>query len=177
MRILAVFESMFGATEQIARAVGKGLTAEVVNVDDAPADLTGVDLLVAGGPTHAHGMSRATTRKSAADQGDQPNRAKSGVREWLGSLGPVPQGLPVAAFDTRLDKSRLLTGAASLGIAKLLRRRGCRMAAPAESFFVGTDPADVGLAPVSGSAPRPGVRRAVRKRAGPAPEAGRLDAW
>lgn len=147
MRTLVVFESMFGATEQIARAIAKGLDAEVVNVDDAPADLTGVDLLVVGGPTHVHGMSRASTRKSAADQGDQPTRSKTGVREWLGSLGPVPQGLPVAAFDTRIDKSRWLTGAASLGIAKLLSRRGCRLAAPAESFFVGTDPAGTGPAP------------------------------
>jgi hypothetical protein len=92
-------------------------------------------------------MSRASTRKSAADQGDQPTRSKTGVREWLGSLGPVPEGLPVAAFDTRIDKPRLLTGAASFGIAKLLRRRGCRIAAPAESFFVGTGSADAGPAP------------------------------
>ncbi|WP_410645098.1 flavodoxin family protein [Amycolatopsis sp. lyj-346] len=147
MRTLVVFESMFGATEQIARAVGTGLVAEVVNVDDAPADLTGVDLLVVGGPTHVHGMSRASTRKSAAQQGEHPTRSETGVREWLDSLGPVPPGLPVAAFDTRIDKSRLLTGAASLGIAKRLRRLGCRLAAPAESFFVGTDPADTGPAP------------------------------
>ena len=147
MRILVVFESMFGATEQIARAVGKGLSAEVVDVDDAPADLTGVDLLVVGGPTHVHGMSRAATRQSAAQQVDHPTRSQTGVREWLDSLGTVPAGLPVAAFDTRLDKARVLTGAASLGIAKRLRRLGCRAAAPAESFFVGTTPVDAGPNP------------------------------
>jgi hypothetical protein len=146
MRILVVFESMFGATEQIARAVGRGLAAEVVNVDDAPTDLSGVDLLVVGGPTHVHGMSRAETRKSAAEQGEQPTRSGTGVREWLDSLGPVPRGLPVAAFDTRIDKPRLLTGAASVGIVKRLRRLGCRASAAAESFFVGTDAAGTGLA-------------------------------
>jgi hypothetical protein len=155
MRILVVFESMFGATEQIARAVGKGLSAEVVNVDDAPTDLAGVDLLVVGGPTHVHGMSRATTRKSAAEQVDRPTRSETGVREWLDSLGPVPRGLPVAAFDTRIDKPRVLTGAASLGIAKRLRRLGCRTAAPAESFFVGTDAA--GTDPASGELDRAGA--------------------
>jgi hypothetical protein len=151
MRILVVFESMFGATEEVAEAIGKGLAVaapvEVVNVDDAPTDLTGVDLLVVGGPTHVHGMSRPATRKSAAEQVDRPTRSETGVREWLDSLGPVPQGLPVAAFDTRIDKSRLLTGAASLGIAKRLRRLGCPTAAPAESFFVGTTPADAGPNP------------------------------
>jgi len=147
MRILVVFESMFGATEQIARAVAQGMAAEVVNVDNAPDDVTGVDLLVVGGPTHVHGMSRAATRKSAVQQVDHPTRSATGVREWLDSLGPIPRGLPVAAFDTRLDKSRLLTGAASLGIAKRLRRLGCREAAPAESFFVGTTPVDAGPNP------------------------------
>jgi hypothetical protein len=92
-------------------------------------------------------MSRASTRKSAAEQVDRPARSETGVREWLDSLGTVPQGLPVAAFDTRLEKSRLLTGAASLGIAKRLRRLGCPAAAPAESFFVGTTPVDAGPHP------------------------------
>ncbi|MEU7788941.1 flavodoxin domain-containing protein [Amycolatopsis sp. NPDC049159] len=150
MRILVVFESMFGATEEVAEAIGKGLAGsapvEVVNVDKAPRDLTGVDLLVVGGPTHVHGMSRAATRKSAEDQAHDPTRSHTGVREWLDSVGTVPAGLPAATFDTRIDKARVLTGAASLGEAKRLRRRGCRLVVPAESFFVGTAPED-GLKP------------------------------
>ncbi|WP_439381082.1 flavodoxin family protein [Amycolatopsis lexingtonensis] len=151
MRILVVFESMFGATEEIAEAIGKGLAAtapvEVVNVDKAPRELTGVDLLVVGGPTHVHAMSRAATRKSAAEQSEQPTHSQTGVREWLDSLESVPAGLPAATFDTRLDKPRVLTGAASLGEAKRLRRRGCRLVRPAESFFVETSPADAGPKP------------------------------
>ncbi|GLY38226.1 flavodoxin [Amycolatopsis sp. NBRC 101858] len=149
MRILVVFESMLGATEEVAEAVGKGLAvsapAEVVNVDKAPRDLTGVDLLVIGGPTHVHGMSRAATRKSAADQTSGPVRSRTGMREWLDSLESAPGGLPVATFDTRVEKARVLTGAASLGEAKRLRRLGCRLVVPAESFFVETSPADAGL--------------------------------
>ncbi|MFG1643533.1 flavodoxin family protein [Amycolatopsis sp. NPDC049252] len=145
MRIVIVFESMYGATEQVARAVADGIDgAEVVNVDHAPADLTGVELLVVGGPTHAHGMSRAATRESAAQRVERPMLSRTGVREWLDSVGPVPRGLATAAFDTRLEKARVLTGAASLGVAKRLRRLGCRLVVPAESFFVGTDPADAG---------------------------------
>lgn len=152
MRIVIVYESMFGGTEKVAEAIAEGISvsvpAEAVNVDDAPKDLDGVDLLVVGGPTHVHGMSRAATRKSAADQVGHATRSHTGLREWLDALGPVPDGLPVAAFDTRADKPRVLTGAASLGAAKRLRRLGCRVVAPAESFFVGTEPVDAG--------PRPG---------------------
>jgi hypothetical protein len=151
MRTVIVFESMFGATEKFARAIADGISvsagAEVVNVDDAPIDLTGVDLLVVGGPTHVHGMTRAATRKSAADQVSYPMGSKTGIREWLGSLGPLPRELAVAAFDTRIDKPRVFTGAASLGAAKRLSRLGGRLAAPAESFFVGTEPVDVGPEP------------------------------
>ncbi|SEC64131.1 Flavodoxin [Amycolatopsis tolypomycina] len=151
MRILVVFESMFGATEEVAKAIGKGLAGaaspEVVNVDEAPRDLTGVGLLVVGGPTHVHGMSRRATRKSAADQVDYPTRSRTGVREWLDSLDEVPAKLAAAAFDTRIDKPRVFTGAASLGVAKRLRRHGCRLVLPAESFFVGTESIDAGPEP------------------------------
>ena len=74
-------------------------------------------------------------------------RSRTGVREWLDSLDAVPEGLAVAAFDTRIEKPRVFTGAASLGMAKRLRKRGCRLVLPAESFFVGTEPIDVGLEP------------------------------
>ncbi|MEU5266841.1 flavodoxin domain-containing protein [Amycolatopsis sp. NPDC021455] len=151
MRTVIVFESMYGATEKVARAIADGMSgsvgAEVVNVDDAPADLTGVELLVVGGPTHVHGLSRAATRKSAAEQVDYPMRSRTGLREWLGSLGSLPHGLAFAAFDTRIDKPRLFTGAASLGAVKRLSRLGGRAVAPAESFFVGTDPVDAGPEP------------------------------
>lgn len=151
MRILVVFESMFGATDRVAEAIGKGLAGagpvEVVNVDRAPRDLTGAGLLVVGGPTHVHAMSRAATRKSAADQVDYPTRSRTGVREWLDALDVVPAGLAAAAFDTRIDKPRVFTGAASLGVAKRLRRHRCRLVLPAESFFVGTGTIDAGLEP------------------------------
>ncbi|MEV6874642.1 flavodoxin domain-containing protein [Amycolatopsis sp. NPDC051128] len=151
MRTVIVFESMFGATEKVARAIADGLSqsvgAEVVNVDDAPSDLAGVELLVVGGPTHVHGMSRAATRKSAADQVDYTVRSRTGIREWLGSLESLPPGLVFAAFDTRIDKPRVFTGAASLGAVKRLDRLGGRAAAPAESFFVGTGSIDAGPEP------------------------------
>jgi len=139
MRAVVIFESMFGSTELIARAIAEGLAAntEVVNVDDAPADFEGVDLLVAGGPTHVHGMSRPSTRKGALDQATDGIRSRRmGLREWLDSLGRANADTYAAVFDTRLDKPRWLVGSAARGAAARLRRRGYRMLAKPESFFV-----------------------------------------
>jgi hypothetical protein len=75
MRALVVFESAFGNTEKIARAINEGLTSVVptraVEVGGAALELEGdVDLLVVGGPTHAFGMSRPGTRQQAAKQAE-----------------------------------------------------------------------------------------------------------
>ena len=73
MRALIIYESMYGNTHAIAAAIARGLEpgneVTVVPVAGAtPELLDGADLIVAGGPTHVHGMSRAATRRSAVDQ-------------------------------------------------------------------------------------------------------------
>jgi flavorubredoxin len=83
-RALVVFESMFGNTEAIAHAVADGLRStmdvDVVEVGAAPASpADDVDLLVVGGPTHAFGLTRPSTRQDAARQaGHAVGRAGSG---------------------------------------------------------------------------------------------------
>jgi Flavodoxin len=77
MRAVVVYESMYGNTHLIADAIGVGLggafEVTVVPVSQAgPAVLPGADLIVVGGPTHAHGMSRASTRKAAVQAADKP---------------------------------------------------------------------------------------------------------
>lgn len=57
-----------------------------------------------------------------------------GLRAWLKDL-PRREGAQAAAFDTRLDESPWLSGVASRGIAKRLRRRGYHVFAT-ESFVV-----------------------------------------
>lgn len=69
MRAVVVYESMYGNTHLIADAIAAGLSARfevrVVPVSEAGADvLEGADLVVVGGPTHGHGMSRAVSRKA-----------------------------------------------------------------------------------------------------------------
>jgi len=147
MRAVIVYESMFGNTRAIADAVGKGLEPmpQVVVVPMAEASgerLGDVDLLVVGGPTHFHGMSRTFTRKWAAATAQKPNNdlvldrdaQGPGVREWLASFGHGHT--KVAAFDTRFTGPAVLRGRAAKAISRKLRTHRFEMVAKPESFFV-----------------------------------------
>jgi hypothetical protein len=139
MRSLVVFESMFGDTETIARAIAEGLSVgmrvDVVDVATAPRVDADVDLLVVGGPTHAFGMSRASTRGDAVRQGGRASAGDLGLREWLDELLPPTEPVPAAAFDTKINK-RFIPGSAARSAADVLRRHGFRLVAPPESFRV-----------------------------------------
>jgi hypothetical protein len=145
MNALVVFESMFGNTEAIARAVGEGLSSrmdtEVVEVGTAPKAIgANVALLVVGGPTHAFGMSRPGTRETAAQQAGPRLVSKGiGLREWLADLRVEPGSGAVCTFDTRIFKPRV-PGSAARAAAKRLRALGLPEVVAAESFYVlGTD--------------------------------------
>jgi hypothetical protein len=138
-RALVVYESMFGNSEEVARAVAAGIgdvmPVEILEVGEASTDLTGVDLVVAGGPTHAFSMSRANTRREARAQGATHGTVDSGLREWLSSL-PDEHGRWFAAFDTRVTRVRHVPGSASHSAARAGRRHGFRQAVRPESFYV-----------------------------------------
>lgn len=141
MKFLLVYESMFGNTEQVARAVAKGLcehgTVELCEVSVAPAHVPeGVALLVVGGPTHAFGMTRPRTRADAVEQGAPSDHGTRGIREWLSSLTGGGQHRPFATFDTRVGTVRHLPGSAAHGAARMLRRRGYVPVSSPRSFFV-----------------------------------------
>src|SRR5215471_9055440 len=99
MRAVVVYESMFGNTHRVADAIGAGLTAifdvSVMPVTQAdPAQVKDADLIVVGGPTHVHGMTRAATReaaeKKAADPASatllEPDAPRQDLRSWLDAL-------------------------------------------------------------------------------------------
>jgi menaquinone-dependent protoporphyrinogen IX oxidase len=147
MRALVVYESMFGNTHKIAKAVGESLRPNY-DVEVRPAgtvsraELERVDLIVAGGPTHVRGLSRPSTREGAHKQSEVPG---SGLRLESGATGPGLRELfadvtglqaDAAAFDTRVDKSPVLTGRASRKIARMLKRSGCSLVARPKSFLV-----------------------------------------
>lgn len=138
MRVLVVYESMFGNTEAVARAVADGLRGrvdvELHEVAKAPVSER-VDLIVAGGPTHAFSLSRPATRTDAIAQGATRGKEIIGLREWLGHLPRATQVESFAAFDTRVDKVRRLPGSAAAKAARIARRLGY-VPAGQESFYV-----------------------------------------
>ena len=146
MKAVVVYESMYGNTREIASRIGEGLRraydeVDVVGVRDATASaLSGCELLVVGGPTHVHGMTSKRTREAAREATTksphlvfEPQSTTGGLREWFEGLEGHGAS---AAFDTRIDAAAALTGRASRGIARRLRRRGRELVAPPESFLV-----------------------------------------
>ena len=122
MKALVVFDSTYGNTEKIARAIGAALTGDV-KVQKAgdvnAAELASYDLLVIGSPTYG-------------------GRPMPTVVDFLGKIpDDAVKGKNVAAFDTRIPtKFAKLFGYAADRIAKSLKDKGANLMVPAEGFFV-----------------------------------------
>jgi len=147
MRAVVVYESMYGNTRAAAEAIGEGLRrawdVTVVPVGRAgPEVLDGAALVVVGGPTHVHGMTRPRSRAMAVEVSRRPESTLHleegaegpGVREWLAALGHVH--VLAAAFDTRATGLAVLTGRASKHISLELGRHGAHLVTRPESFLV-----------------------------------------
>jgi flavodoxin len=133
MNALIIYDSFFGNTEQIARAIDTALqetaTVEVKQVKEVdPEDITNAQLLIVGSPTRAF----------------QPTGA---IKQFLRQLAKESlKGVRVAAFDTRIAlddiNSRILPplvkmfGYAAEPIAKKLSKKGGTLVVPPEGFLV-----------------------------------------
>jgi flavodoxin len=122
MRTLVVYDSVYGNTEKIARAIGDAIPGEVkvlrAGQVDAP-ELKDLDLLIVGAPT----------------QGGRPTKA---IQAFLGQ-GPMLSlgGARVAAFDTRLTAKWVrIFGYAAPKIADRLKQQGGTVIGSPEGFFV-----------------------------------------
>ena len=153
MHVVIVYESLFGNTHEVAQAIQDGIRSAMPHAQvscllaaEATRDAAlGADLLVVGGPTHAHGLTSAVTRKMglkaeekvpARVPGHQAGQraAGPGVREWFHGLPRAPMGSLGAAFDTRGEVR--MTGGAANGIARRLRHRGYELVSPPTGFIV-----------------------------------------
>jgi flavodoxin I len=123
MKTLVVYDSVYGNTEIIARAVGDAIPGEVqvVRVGQVnTGDLEVVDLLVIGSPTH----------------GALPTEAVQSLIEKIGS--PAREGAKAATFDTRLTWGFLERwgGFAAPKMADMLEENGWTLVGEPGGFFV-----------------------------------------
>jgi hypothetical protein len=151
MKALVVYESMYGNTREVAEHIAGGLrtagvVADVVQVNECLEEaVRESDLVVVGGPTHVHTMAGPRSRKAAAEKAAAIHQVlerpavEDGLREWFDAL-PRVIGVAAAAFDTRQDAPRAITGQASRRIRSRLFDHGFRIVAPAESFLVDKAP-------------------------------------
>ena len=139
MRVLVVFESIWGNTRTLAEAMARALegtcTVSLVDSDTAPVRVEGYDLVIVGGPTHAFSMSRLSTREGAISRGASSGGREVGLREWVGALPSGAHAGRLATFDTRVASVRHLPGSAAKAAGRLARRHGYPLAG-VESFYV-----------------------------------------
>jgi len=122
MKVLIVYDSVYGNTEKIAKAIGGAIIGEVkvLRVNEVnPSELETIGLLVVGSPT----------------QGGRPTPA---IRTLLNKVPEASlQGINVAAFDTRMStKLVAVFGYAAGRIAGNLKGKGGTLIAPPEGFFI-----------------------------------------
>ena len=123
MQTLVLYDSRFGNTEAIARAIASGAAAgSSVTILDTEAatheQFAGPpDLVIVGGPTHNHGPS-------------------DGLKVLADVVARRLPGVAAACFDTRYRGPVLLMGSGAATTAKSLAKAGSLLVAPPESFYI-----------------------------------------
>ena len=141
MKAIVVYESYWGNTASVARAIAEGLGegARALSTDEATAEaLAGVGLIVAGSPIIAFQLPSEKTRSDMAAKPDKkapspPDLSHPSLRSWLVALPQASGGARVAAFETGFKLSPSSAGGT---ILKLLGARGYEPIAKKERFLV-----------------------------------------
>jgi flavodoxin I len=124
VKAVIVYDSVYGNTEKIARAIAEAITpsgeVKVLRSGEAnPSELASINLLIVGSPTH----------------GGRPTPA---VQDFLNKLTQSSlKDINVAAFDTRTPSKfvRVFGNAAGRIAGRLTKKGGVLIASP-EGFFV-----------------------------------------
>jgi flavodoxin I len=121
MRTLIVYDSVYGNTEKIAKAIAEGVADEV---EVHRTSETGMlkpgefHIIIVGSPTH----------------GGRPTPAVTG---FIKEAGPAFKGIKVAAFDTRMTNRFVgIFGYAAGRIGDRLKSLGGSLVASPEGFYV-----------------------------------------
>lgn len=138
MKSLVVYESLWGNTAAIARAVAEGIgpDARAASTTEASALLAdGVDLLVVGAPLLGFNLPTdsmvSTIRNDAKHRQHPPDTTQPSMTTWLTSVPAGPCGC--ATFETRIWWS---PGSAAKKIARKLAEAGYVQVADPERFIV-----------------------------------------
>ncbi len=138
MKAIVVYESHWGNTAAIARAIAEGIGPEARALSTAEATgaaLLDVDLVIAGAPLLGFSLPTEGMLKSMASPAKRdpvaPDLSHPAMRSWLDAL-PPGRGRG-AAFETRIWWS---PGSAAATIMQGLERAGYRSLAKARRFVV-----------------------------------------
>ena len=97
MKAIVVYESLWGNTAAIARAIAEGIGPEAQALSTAEATaaaIAGADLIVAGAPVHAFSLPTEQSRRNAGGntgKGPAPDLSHPPMRSWLNALPPNPR--------------------------------------------------------------------------------------
>ena len=122
MKVLVVYDSVYGNTEQIGRAIAEaaGDDVKILHAKDTkPSDLAEIDILIIGAPTQAGRPTQPT-------QNLLKELSESDVKD-----------LKIATYDTRISAKWVgIFGYAAGRIARALKKKGANLVSEPEPFFV-----------------------------------------
>jgi flavodoxin len=122
MKTVLVYDSIYGNTELLARAISTIINGEIklARVNDVKfSDMKNLDLLIIGAPTHG-------------------GRSTQQILNFIDTVvSPNIKGVSLAVFDTRLTSKLVgVFGYAARRISDNLVKQGAILVMPPEGFFV-----------------------------------------
>lgn len=135
MKAVVVYESLWGNTAAVARAIAEGIGPEARAMSTAeatPEAIAGVALIVAGAPIQGFSLPNDKMRAGIkADTEPAPDMSAPTLRSWLEHL-PAGHGRS-AAFDTKI---RWSPGSAASVIDREMAKHGYAPVVNSEHFIV-----------------------------------------
>ncbi|MDR3686109.1 MAG: hypothetical protein P4L93_04015 [Coriobacteriia bacterium] len=140
VKAVVVYESLWGNTAQIARAIAEGIGPDTRTVSTSEATAAcadGIDLLVTGAPLLGFDLPTDAMRASIASNPGAgptpPDVDHPSIRSWLEALGTTDAAC--ATFETRIWWS---PGSAAKKMLAMLQAKGLhRIAEPAKFIVTG----------------------------------------